>query len=154
MAIARLPDSDNGDILGFAGSLIGAALTVFVAFLAIDYQHDRKVRADRRLLQDLLDGITEAISVQRVGKPHQIIPPETLALVRIRQVQEAVKMTHDALQYLTPSDAKMIQAFGLIRSMQADDDQPIEAGSPSQLEVRLGLLKVKTALAREHLGRK
>lgn len=61
--------ANPGDWLSFAGTMIGASLTVAASFLVVEYQRANELRGRQQLLRDALDEITASLNAVLAENP-------------------------------------------------------------------------------------
>ena len=159
-AVATLP-ADRGDVLSFAGSLIGAALTIFGAIYLIEHQRRQSREASRdvmkRLIQEVLDEIASIRDPKPIGDVEDALPA-LLALGHVDRLEDRIRAVKLARSWFTPDTAGMVRAFAEIESLDINSEaihsdltpNAIYGGVPD-LERHLGVLEARANIVRTQL---
>lgn len=122
VAIAELP-ATPGDLLSFAGSLIGAAVAVMGAIYVFEHQRQETTAEARRVLRELLEDVLSKIETVRKPEPTPGYEPALVALTNAGFLREAIDAVKQARQWHTPATAGMVRAYAQIEMLSIDESR-------------------------------
>jgi hypothetical protein len=94
---------------------------------AVEEAKSKRERQDRRrVLDELLSDVLDAIASVRSPKSDSRFPEAIMQVANIRTLVEAVQLAQGARQWVTPDNAAMIRAFGWIGRMEVNEQQLID----------------------------
>jgi len=124
VAIAELP-ADEGDLLSFSGSLIGAAIAVFGAMYLLEHQRHQSRRASRgvmkELLRQVLDGAQSVRAPEKIGDIEDYVPA-VMQVTNADLLQEEIDALKWARTWFVPDTPGMVRAFAQIERLKVDRD--------------------------------
>lgn len=152
-----------GDKLSFFGALLGAAITVIGSVIVVqiieETKDKRERQARRRLLDELLTEIEEIIARVENPSADEHISAAMRQKLDLQTLNDRIVAAQNARQWITPDNAAMIRAFGLIGKMQPSQEliDRVEAALFYNNPAKIGDLLMKTAvearLAKSELSR-
>ena len=109
-----------GQRWGYSGAIIGAGVTVLGALVLVGWTQRSDEKRRRRLMQDVLDGLSKAVNdpVFQGGAtgPHS----HTIIDSRINRLDNLIVGAKAARQWAPPSDARMVEAYMIIEKLELD----------------------------------
>lgn len=116
-------DATRSDWLGFAGALLGAAVTVLGSITVLEWQRASEDRERRGLLLELLDDVDSAcVPFQVANQPALQEQYGTTAAEQVRIAQAAIGRVHNLRDTLAPTTVKMMKVSDALADMAFDDD--------------------------------
>lgn len=119
------------DVIAFAGSIIGAGMTVLGALVIVDYQLHQGARKRRDLLVSLLEDVLARAADLRESKASDLLPRQFVLHGNTQQMNEAMDRAKSAVHWVVPDDAATAYALGQIAQLQFDPAKFREALTPT-----------------------
>ena len=156
VVIAELP-ADEGDLLSFAGSLIGAAIAVFGAIYLLEHQRHQSRTASRNAIKELLRQVLEGAQSVRLPEPIGEIEdyvPAVMQITNADRLQEKIDAVKLARTWFTPDTPGMVRAFAQIGMLEISRDAisrdlrpAVMYGGVGDVEGHLRMLESRAQLA-------
>lgn len=119
-----------GDVVSFAGSVLGAALTVLGALMVVEWQSGSDRRRRIELVASLLDGIRVWSRTVRASQPAGELSLVQMAMINVNGLIEAIDRAKSAIHWVVPDDLGMAVALGQLAQMHVDRDGIRKALTP------------------------
>lgn len=111
-------DASDGELLSFAGAVIGAAATVAGSIFVLQWQRDTELREERALLLDLLGDVDSACTPFQVANETALRERYgTTARQQVTEVRAAIGRVHEFRERIKPKTARMMRACGALSDL-------------------------------------
>lgn len=110
-----------GDVVSFAGAIIGSALTVLGALLVLEWQDSRRRNRERNLLDALLGEVLDAVELVKSPEGDDRLTAAQMQGVALAGLRRTVDQVRAARQWITPDSAGAVRAYQLIETMKVND---------------------------------
>lgn len=115
-------DATRSDWLGFAGAMLGAAVTVMGSVTVLEWQRASEGRERRSLLLELLDDVDDACVPFQVANELDLKERYGVsAAEQVRAVRAAIGRVHHLRETLSPSTARMMKVSDELTKLAFDD---------------------------------
>lgn len=114
--------ASSADLLGFAGAVIGAAVTVTGSVMILQWQRGAEQREERDLLLELLKDVDAACLPFQVANEAALKARYgTTAREQVDEAQAAIERVHEFRRAMKPKNARMMRASGALSKLAFDD---------------------------------
>lgn len=129
VAVAELP-APPGDVLSFAGALIGAALAVIGAVYVFEHQRVGATTEARKVLSELLQDVLDRAAKVREPDANEDYSPAIVVLANVDTLKEAIAAVKQARQWFAPTTGGMVRAYAHIELLSVDKEQLRKSMTP------------------------
>lgn len=114
-------EASRAEWLGFAGALLGAAITILGSVSVLEWQRGREDRELRALLLELLDDVDEAcVPFQLANQSALEAKHHRKAAEQVRMVQAAIARVHKLRERWVPDTARMMKVSDSLADLRFD----------------------------------